>query len=397
MTKGKNGKSKVQGEQSKEIVLVESQPSKAGDDHKVEFQIDHRMTLKEAAKLLNRSVEKIIDYAVSGVLKIDYMVSNGYVAELAEEQLDLFSKDIDTKIDVPRGIISVSRMLGCSTDGKEYVISKTSLRVKEKDLSDLRNRLTGEAEDEKRSSLYDTHGESRENKENVYTVEAEVVSPDEKIEPENKHADVPSRYEFLLKGEYWKITYEGKTEYFKNTKGWWYIHYLLENTEKEFYALELVRELNIITQTESKGIYAGLESDEKKGQLIEDGLGILGTADVIDIQAIIEYKNRRNELKDELEDETVPKSKERCEELLKEIEKISKELGSRVNIHGKSRQIANHAENARKAISKAIRNSLDKIEDEKNGNPVLWHHFRNTLTIGTVSSYKPEKPIDWDL
>lgn len=99
MAKSKN-KKKVQREQSKEVDEVKSQESKEGNDYKVEFLIDQRMTLEEAARFLNRSIEKIIDYAVRGVLKINYMVSSGYVAESTEEQLDMFAKDIYTKIDV---------------------------------------------------------------------------------------------------------------------------------------------------------------------------------------------------------------------------------------------------------------------------------------------------------
>ena len=67
----------------------------------------------------------------------------------------MFTKDINTEIDVPKTLITVLRRIGYSTDGKEYVISKGSLRVNEKDLSDLRDRLADEAEDEGRSSLYD--------------------------------------------------------------------------------------------------------------------------------------------------------------------------------------------------------------------------------------------------
>jgi len=79
MTKENDNKQKVQGGQPKEVGKIKSQVSK-DNDYKVEFLIDQRLSLEEAAKFLNRSIEKIIDYANSGVIKIDYMVSNGYVA-----------------------------------------------------------------------------------------------------------------------------------------------------------------------------------------------------------------------------------------------------------------------------------------------------------------------------
>ena len=160
MTKDSNNKSKVQGQQSKGVDETKLQASK-DNDYKVEFLIDQRLSLEEAAKFLNRSIEKIIDYANSGVIKIDYMVSNGYVAELTEKHLDMFAKDINTEIDVPKTLISILRRIGYSTDGKEYVISKGALRVNENDLSDLRDRLADEAEDEGRSSLYDGDKQKR--------------------------------------------------------------------------------------------------------------------------------------------------------------------------------------------------------------------------------------------
>ncbi len=202
-------------------------------------------------------------------------------------------------------------------------------------------------------------------------------------------------YEFLLEGEYWKITYEGKTINLRNSKGLQYIHYLLNNPGKEFQVLVLVHE--IMKSPPPIDTYNGMSKEQTEEQLIEDGLSKGSTGEVIDERAINEYKDRYNELEDELEDETIPKSDERIAEIREEIEKISKALIAGRDKHGHPRKVADDAEKARKAVSKAIKESLDKIKDEQSGHSALWRHFVNTLTIGTSCSYKPESPIHWNL
>ncbi len=79
------------------------------------------------------------------------------------------------------------------------------------------------------------------------------------------------------------------------------------------------------------------------------------------------------------------------------MEKITKILTAGLDKRGQPRKFADEAERTRKAVSKAIKESLDKLKGKKEGNPALWKHFHKTIHTGTCCSYKPEHPMNWQL
>ncbi len=204
----------------------------------------------------------------------------------------------------------------------------------------------------------------------------------------------PSDYEFIVNGEYWKITYEGKTINLKGSIGLQYIHYLLGNPEKEFYALELVHVIKRNLLSDDENVYKKMDKEQRDGQLTEDGITKKNTIEHLDKEAIAQYEESYNDLKKELNDKEMLPSDERAEEITNQIDRIKKELTAGCDKRGKPRKLSGTTEKARKAISKAVNNSLDKVQKT---HPVLWKHFQNTLIIGISSSYKPEKPIHWNL
>ena len=207
-----------------------------------------------------------------------------------------------------------------------------------------------------------------------------------------------SDYEFFLNGEYWEITYEGKTIHLRDSRGLQYIHCLLENPENEFYTLELVHKIKICPPPEY--IYEFLSKEERDKQLIKENVykGLTkNTGDVLDKEGIRLLKERYEDLESELINEQTPPNDERTSEIEMDMDEIKKTLSAGHDKLGRPRKFPNDAEKARKAISKAVKESLDKIKDENNGHRSLWKHFEITLTIGIFCSYKPEKPIPWHL
>ena len=205
-------------------------------------------------------------------------------------------------------------------------------------------------------------------------------------------------YEFFLKGEFWTISYEGKTTHLRDSRGLQYIHCLLENPEEEFYTLELVHKIKI--SPPFKNIYEFLSKEERVKQLIKESVykGLTkNTGYVLDKKGIQSLKERYEDLESELEDEQTPPNDERTSEIEMDMDEIKKKLSAGRDKLGRPRKFPNEAEKARKAISKAVKESLDKIKDENNGHRSLWKHFEITLTIGIFCSYKPEKPIPWHL
>lgn len=73
---------------------------------------------------------------------------------------------------------------------------------------------------------------------------------------------------------------------------------------------------------------------------------------------------------------------------------VEKELASAFGIGGRVRRMDDPAEKARKAVSRRITDSLDKIKEE---HPSLWQHLRVYIRTGTYCSYTPKEPCDWNL
>jgi hypothetical protein len=214
-----------------------------------------------------------------------------------------------------------------------------------------------------------------------------------------EHRDKKGNCEFVLSDEVWAVSYEDKTINLQNSKGLQYIHYLMENPNKEITAIQLVREMKKSTLT--KGVvYKNLNEDQLEGQLIEEGLALASSdaiGEIIDSEAIKDYKDRIQKLERELDDAEELSKDEEAATIKGEIEQVNKQLTAGLNKHGQLRKTPHEAEKARKAVSKVINKSLDKIKDDTNGHPVLWKHFHCSLTIGALCSYKPEKPIPWSL
>ncbi len=216
-------------------------------------------------------------------------------------------------------------------------------------------------------------------------------------EVEGKKNDVDKKdYEFFLEGEFWKISYEGESKSFKNNKGLQYIYHLLEISGDDISAIALVREIKKSPPPKDVD-YKNMNEDQLKGQLMKDGLNIGSKDTILDKEAITAYRKYHSKLKSEIEDETTPKCKEEIDEIKNDMKTIMEVLTAGSDKDGKPRKIADEAEKARKAVSKAINESLDKIKDDKIGLPVLWKHFDNTLKRGRICYYKPEKHIPWKL
>lgn len=198
------------------------------------------------------------------------------------------------------------------------------------------------------------------------------------LQPKVKYAE-----ENLLKGcvfrkktggEYWDIVYDERSIHPKNSKGLEYIHYLLSNPEREIHVLQIVS----VDENLSKGLSKN-------------------TGTLLDNLATKQLKDQYENLEEELADKKIPKSDERIAGIKEEMEKITKILTAGLDKRGQPRKFADEAERTRKAVSKAIKESLVKIKDKKEGNPALWNHFDNTLRTGTYCSYKPEHPMNWQL
>jgi hypothetical protein len=215
--------------------------------------------------------------------------------------------------------------------------------------------------------------------------------------PKETKKKTSQQYEFSLNGEFWIITYEGETANLKNTIGLQYIHCLLKRPVIDFTPTQLVDKVSTVTPDayrRSEEQQENKSAEDSSAGKVPDGIPF---GQVLTDEAREDLLKRYKELKSDLEDDTETKYDEEIVEIKNEMKQIMKSLNASINKDGKSRSFADITERNRRSVSKAIKESLDKIKDTKNGIPALGKHFDIALKSGTSCFYKPEKPIPWHL
>ncbi len=188
---------------------------------------------------------------------------------------------------------------------------------------------------------------------------------------------------FRREGEYWSIVYEGDAFRLRDSKGLQYLTRLLAAPGEELHALDLVG-------TETVGV---------RKAAVGEGLEVGGFGDagaLLDAQAKAAYRQRLEELRDEIEEAEVWNDPERAAAAREEREFIARELSAAVGLGGRDRRAASAAERARVNVTRAIKSALARIDEHSS---TLGAHLEQTVRTGTFCSYRPDPrlPIAWQL
>jgi hypothetical protein len=187
---------------------------------------------------------------------------------------------------------------------------------------------------------------------------------------------------FRRDGEFWTISYEGKGLRVKDAKGLQYIARLLRHPGVELHVADL-----------AAGGEAGSSPEPARGGAagaIVAGLGDAGG--VLDAPARAAY--RLQDLEAELAEATQWADTGRAEKLGAEIEFLRAELSAAYGLGGRARKAADTSDRARKAVTSRIRESIERIGTE---HPALARHLENAIHTGTFCSYRPDRPLGWEL
>jgi len=183
------------------------------------------------------------------------------------------------------------------------------------------------------------------------------------VYPKNKRV-------FQKQGKTWLVVYDGIPRSIGDMVGVAYIQQLLVSPGQDVHAA-VVR--------------AG-------GSGAED-TRILGSAgEVLDAQAVHEYKDRIAEIDEELAEAEANNDLSRKEKLHEEREALYAEVGRATGLQGRTREASSDRERARQAVSTAIHRALRAIKKE---HEPLWQHLHNSLNIGEFLSYRPDQPTHW--
>jgi hypothetical protein len=189
---------------------------------------------------------------------------------------------------------------------------------------------------------------------------------------------------FSKQGDYWTIRYQGQIVRLKATRGLQYLAPLLGHPGREFHVSELIApapEVPVAAVTGPTGGTSGERHCRIRTAHFQDA------GPILDKRAKAEYARRLAELRGELEDAERLNDSERTERIRQERDCIANQLAVAVGLGGRNRKAASHAERARSAVTKRIKESIDRIAKAI---PPLGRHLATRVRTGYFCSYNPD-------
>jgi len=163
-------------------------------------------------------------------------------------------------------------------------------------------------------------------------------------------------------GDYWTLVFAQKTIRLRDSKGILYLSYLLGSPGQEFPAPQLL---------------ATAEGHQSTPARTSAG-------EVLDQQAMSQYRARANEIKTEIEQARENNDQGRVERLRIELESLVDEISAAEGLRGRSRTVGDTNERARKAVWQAITRAVEQI---RRSHLALAQHLDQHLSLGTFLSY----------
>lgn len=174
---------------------------------------------------------------------------------------------------------------------------------------------------------------------------------------------------FQRRGEYWQTSFEGETQFFKDTVGLGYIARLLAEPHRDIPAVTLL------------AARAGIDP------LVTSG----SSGELLDDQARAEYGRRYRELLEELQEARANNDLGITEKLEGEMEALTNELANATGLGGRSREKSD-IEKVRKSVSMAVSRDIERIGKKHES---LCRHLIASIKAGLTFRYAPERVIQW--
>ena len=182
-------------------------------------------------------------------------------------------------------------------------------------------------------------------------------------------AEEPGRA-FRREGDYWSVTFDGRTVRMRDLKGMRYLARLLARPGQEFHVLDLVA--------------------AERGGTSDAVLGDAGA--LLDARAKAAYRRRLAEIEEDLEEANAAADVGRAAQADAEREFLVRELSRAVGLSGRDRRAGSASERARAAVTRALRQAIARIEEH---HPEAGNHLQRAVRTGTYCAYLPDRPTDW--
>ena len=189
---------------------------------------------------------------------------------------------------------------------------------------------------------------------------------------------------FRQEGDYWTISYDGTVFRLKHVRGLHYMAHLLQHPGQAFHVFDLV------TLTRRPASVPSPPLDPLSTTATPRGIGLGDAGEILDPPARLAYKQRLQELQEELAEAQRVNDVGRGAPVQQEIDMLLQQLAAALGVGGHSRHAASHAERARVNVTNGIRAALRKIAVHS---PPLAQYLSTTIKTGLFCSYTPAPPL----
>jgi predicted ATPase len=172
-----------------------------------------------------------------------------------------------------------------------------------------------------------------------------------------------------LEGDYWSVTFEGRTFRLKDSRGLRMLSQLVQNPGREFHVLDL----------------SSAGEHEEQRALAGDAGAMLDTA------AKATYAKRARELREDIEEAERWHDDARAARSRAELEWLTEELARGVGLGGRDRKAASAVERARVNVQRRLSDAIRRIAENS---PALGGHLTRTIKTGAYCSYRCDDQAD---
>ncbi len=200
--------------------------------------------------------------------------------------------------------------------------------------------------------------------------------PDRPMRAERQLAPRQSgdRAMFRREGDYWSVAFDRRTVQIRDRKGMHYLALLLAEPSREFHVLDMVA------------------ADRGAGNAPLVDLGDAG--ELLDTRAKEAYRRRLAEIDDDIEQARAAGDEARETQADAERDFLIRELSRAVGLSGRGRRAGSASERARVAVTRALRQAMERIAEH---HPKLGEHLDHAIRTGTYCAYMPDPraPVAW--
>ena len=181
-------------------------------------------------------------------------------------------------------------------------------------------------------------------------------------------------YAFEWAGDYWHLTFDGRTSHIRDGVGPRYIALLLANAGKELFSPDMISLANgnpIVKVSQSHDVLA-------------------------DEPTLRECEKHLRELEEEVEEAKEFRDWGRQEKLQGKVDSLKEHILKLRGLGGRDRTFSSTFDSARTSVTNAINRTLRSDAIQTNL-PAAYRHLDKAISRGMFMSYDPEKPFDWVL